>query len=371
MLEAQPPADVFFYRGVAEQLPPASLELRRARIKCGLSMRLFTALALQLMPLAIEGYPEMAGSCGRPGGVHLPNAADTGDGGFSVLLQEQPHNDPATQERTASVTLAHSSRTSLSGFLLRAVDAETLAELGTFSQLAPSTMLYEGCARPAAAVCQSVQCGRGRRQLDGHDHGDRGDRGIALPALMQIAWPADRPLRLMLWAVDSEHRYYLSQTTSADAGARYQAPSELDPRLESCPREAVPLPVIGASLAGFLLVVAIGAVPAFKVQPAMLTKHYGLGGWTAGELCVAMIWMSAQVSAIAIAFAGIDGFPAKATFGRALGKLAACGKSLALRTSGPTSSKPNVNVVGTARVYGDHAAGQPQLLLATADWSQL
>lgn len=296
-------------------------------------MRIFAAIAVKLLAASpvIDAYPEMAGSCGRPGGVHLPNEGgdNPSDGGFSVTLVEHPTSDPASLERTGSVTLSHTSRRSVEGFLLRAVDADTLAEMGSFSQLPPSTALYEGCARTAASVTHT-------------------DEGIALPASMQISWLADRPLRLMFWPVDDENRYYLAQTSSA--AALGQA-SELDPRLESCPREALPLPAVCASLAGFVIAVAVGTVPAARLHPAILKvviphiglgdllpmlKHsyYGLGGWTVGQLGVTGIWMAGQITAMVMMMLGINGFPIQAAGYRAFGKLAACGKCNACRERG-------------------------------------
>eukprot|EP01044_Picomonas_judraskeda_P007628 COSAG03_NODE_830_length_5694_cov_5.181233_2_plen_289_part_00 len=274
-------------------------------------------LATVLLQLQLSvAYPEMAGSCGRPAGKHLPNEADTSDGGFAVEMMESVAVAGGAGQRSARVTLSHRSRTSLKGFLLRAVDTQTLAELGSFTELPPSTMLYEGCARPAAAVCQQGKDGHDRRRRLGHDDKSH----VVLPAHMVVTWPAERELRLMFWAVDDKHRYYLAQTSSAPAGPLSAAASELDPRLESCPREALPLPVIAASLAGFALVVVLGAVPAVQRHPALaklvvrhrssrdllpegavkllptllqeIIAHYGgVGGWTLGQLGVGGLWL--------------------------------------------------------------------------------
>ena len=316
-----------------------------------------TLLQLQLS----AAYPEMAGSCGRPAGKHLPNEADTSDGGFAVDMMESVAIAGGAEQRSARVTLSHRSRTSLKGFLLRAVDTQTLAELGSFTELPPSTMLYEGCARPAAAVCQQGKGGhdrRRRRRLD-EEHGKHHDKHddkshVALPAHMMVTWPADRELRLMFWAVDDKHRYYLAQTTSAPAGPFSAAASELDPRLKSCPREALPLPVIAASLAGFVLVVVLAAIPAVRRHPALakvavrhrtsqdllpeglmkllptllqeIVRHYGgVGGWTLGQVGVVGLWLCAQGVAVAIAVGGVRGFPWDAVVVRVLGKLAASG----------------------------------------------
>jgi hypothetical protein len=320
------------------------------------------ALLLTLLALLQQrgaAYPEMAGSCGRPTGTHLPNEAQTGDGGFAVGLEIL--GPSSTAERRATVTLSHRSGTrGLKGFLLRAVDAETLAELGSFAQLPPSTMLYEGCTRPAAAVCQQ---GKGkhdhdRRCLDDEEkdrHGHDDDAPVALPATLEVQWPADRELRLMFWAVDDKHRYYLAQTSSSPAAAAAGDASELDLRLASCPREALPLPVVATSLAGFVLVVALGAIPAVRLHPGLLKvimthrrlqdllpvgvwdclptmlqvalEHYGgFGGWTAGQVGVVALWLVAQGAAAAIAASEVRGFPLDVTAIRVLGKLAACGQ---------------------------------------------
>ena len=140
-----------------------------------------------------SSYPEMAGSCGRPSGVHLPNEADTQNGGYTVALSAIEEPGDAASERTATVTLSHRSRLKLEGFLLRAVDSLTLAELGTFTELAPHTQIYQGCTRPAAAVCQLG------KQKSGHD-------SLELPLTLRIRWPTGHALRLMFWAVDDKHR---------------------------------------------------------------------------------------------------------------------------------------------------------------------
>eukprot|EP01043_Picozoa_sp_COSAG02_P016409 COSAG02_NODE_720_length_18054_cov_23.121192_11_plen_350_part_00 len=312
---------------------------------------------LQLMQRSVA-YPEMAGSCGRPTGTHLPNEAETGDGGFAVQLEIV--DTVADGERSATVTLSHRSKTSLKGFLLRAVDAQSLVELGTFTKLPPSTMLYEGCTRPAAAVCQLGEKGdhdrRRRRRMDDdddeHDHDHDHDHApVTLPAHMLVTWPADREVRLMFWAVDDKHRYYLAQTSSSPGGS---VASELDPRLETCPREALPLPVVAASLAGFALVVVLGTIPAVRMHPALaksvvehraaqdllperlvkllpalvqdaIWQYGGIGGWTVGQLGVAGVWLCAQGVAVAIAARGVRGFPGDVIAARVLGKLAAAG----------------------------------------------
>lgn len=316
--------------------------------------------ALQLMQRS-AAYPEMAGSCGRPTGTHLPNEAEAGDGGFTVQMEIAA--SVAEGERSATVTLSHRSKTSLKGFLLRSVDAQSLGELGNFTQLPPSTMLYEGCTRPAAAVCQLGKKGdhdRRRRMDDAGGGGDDDDHHehhghdapVTLPAHMRVTWPADHEIRLMFWAVDDKHRYYLAQTSSSPSGG--SVASELDPRLESCPREALPLPVVGASLAGFALVVVLGMIPAVRMHPALaksaiehrtaqdllpeglvkllpalvqdvIWQYGGIGGWTVGQLGVVGLWLCAQGVAVAIAARGVRGFPWDVVATRVLGKLAAAG----------------------------------------------
>ena len=58
-------------------------------------MRILAALAVKLLAVfpVIDAYPEMAGSCGRPGGVHLPNDGgdNPSDGGFSRCAETQGH----------------------------------------------------------------------------------------------------------------------------------------------------------------------------------------------------------------------------------------------------------------------------------------
>eukprot|EP01043_Picozoa_sp_COSAG02_P114508 COSAG02_NODE_50816_length_318_cov_0.703196_1_plen_82_part_10 len=71
------------------------------------------ALALALLQQRSSAYPEMAGSCGRPTGTHLPNEAETGDGGFTVQMSIAASNVDTTGERSATVTLSHRSRTTL------------------------------------------------------------------------------------------------------------------------------------------------------------------------------------------------------------------------------------------------------------------
>jgi hypothetical protein len=284
---------------------------------------------------------------------------DTGDGGFAVALtNQQIAHQPATAasaaERTATVTLSHRSRTHVEGFLLRAVDAKTLDEEGTFTKLAPSTMLYEGCARPAAAVCQN---GKGKNGGGGGDD-DEDEDGVTLPMMLQVAWPADKELRVMFWAVDSEHRYYLAQAGSGDIAAAVAEVSELDPRLVVCPREALPPAVVGTSLAGFALVVLLGAIPAVRLNPKLmrvvvkrrelgdllpaLNMRYGIGGLTMGQLGVAGIWLASQLGALGIGMRDVRGFPVQATFGRSLGKLAGGGFMVLLLPVSRASFWPKV-----------------------------
>jgi len=297
-----------------------------------------TAVAVSMaagFSAVVNAYPEMAGSCGRPGGIHLPNAAQAGSGGFSVEL-----SSPAAGG--ATVTLTHESKDAIEGFLLRAVDADTLAELGTFdaASLPPNTGLYEGCNRTEAAVCQMPGGAGGRRRRRRlqrrrlhHDHDD----DVALPLIVQLSWPKEREMRVMFWAVDNKHTYYLAQASTSAAAV---APLELDPRLLSCTHEPLQPAAMAISLAGFAAVVALGAVVRHSTSLRKTVPHrpvvtllghdYGLGGGSLAEVGAGALFLGCQGAAAAQAWVGITGYPAQATSSRVAGLLAASGFSMVM-----------------------------------------
>lgn len=294
-------------------------------------------------PPRVYAYPEMAGSCGRPVGSHLPNAADgLGDGGFVVgIAQVYPPGRGALS--IGNVTLSHrDGPRKLSGFLLRAVDAETMEELGTFSSLPDNTMLYEGCRRKAAAVCHvdkrsmSEKKKFHRKKDAGAKHWSPGDP-VDLPARMQLTWPADQNVRLLFWAVTGHHNFLFAQ---ANTGPAMAPSSQTDPRLmqAGCTHAALSPSAMALSLCGLGAVAILGALPQVryslwlrgKVTPYvhLITlggADYGLGGWSRGRTAAALLWMCAQGGALFVAVQLIPGFPLQATVGRGLGTLAAAG----------------------------------------------
>ena len=283
--------------------------------------------------VVVEAFPEMAGSCGRPGGIHLPNEAETGGGGFSVGLGSI-QNDGNT--KTATVTLAHESKSNIEGLLLRAIDADSHAELGDFTGLAGGTMLYEGCTRTTAAVCQERRKdGRGGRRRLGDD--DEDDGHVELPATMTLSWPATKQIRVMFWAVDDKHEYYLAQDSSD------QGPTIDEITLPMiCTHPALPTTPMATSLGGLAAVSVIGSLrqlrtSAFirKMVPhkhviVFLGSNYGLGGWSYGEILAGIVFLLAQAAAGYQAWLAIPGFPMQATSARVAGMLSASGMSMVM-----------------------------------------
>ena len=170
--------------------------------------------------------------------------------------------------------------------------------------------------------------------------------------------------------------------------------SELDTRLQVCPRQGLSRSVVGVTLAGLALVVVLGSIPALRESrelrrvPRCLSRrrvldvlprvfeslpgplrvvleNYSVGGSSVGELGVVGIWLSCQLMALVLAARGVGGFPLDAQCARALGHLAACGFMVVLLPVSRSSLWPKLVGLSYERAVQWHRMAGTFTLVAT------